>query len=465
MYAYAPSVRILDAPAELHEVVGAPGAEQVPIKVLLVSTYELGRQPFGLASPAAWLRGRGARVSCNDVAVEPFDEHAAVSADLVCFHVPMHTATRLAVPLIERVRAVNPGALICCYGLYAPVNERYLRSLGADVIIGGEFEQGMADLVDEPSEKLQPVTSLARQRFVTPDRSSLPPLELYARVSNRGQEVVTGYTEGSRGCKHLCRHCPIVPVYNGTFRVVQRDVVLSDIEQQVAKGAGHITFGDPDFFNAPGHAETIVTELHNRWPELTYDVTIKVEHLLKHRKRVEVLASTGCLFATSAVESVDDRILELLDKGHTRADFIAAVALLDELGLVLNPTFVAFTPWTSMAGYRDLLETVRDLDLIDNVSPVQLSIRLLIVRGSRLMELPEVRDLVEPFDERRLVYPWRHPDPEVDALCDRVQSVIGETNGDRRALFQKVCALGGVPCTDEPRSSITVPYLTEPWYC
>jgi len=435
------------------------------MKVLLVSTYELGRQPFGLASPAAWLRGRGARVSCNDVAVEPFDEDAAVSADLVCFHVPMHTATRLAVPLIERVRAVNPGALICCYGLYAPVNERYLRSLGADVIIGGEFEQGMADLVDEPSEKPQPVTSLTRQRFVTPDRSSLPPLELYARMSKKGQEVVTGYTEGSRGCKHLCRHCPIVPVYNGTFRVVQRDVVLADIEQQVAKGAGHITFGDPDFFNAPGHAETIATELHSRWPELTYDVTIKVEHLLKHRKRVEVLAATGCLFVTSAVESVDDRVLDLLDKGHTRADFIAAVALLDELGLVLNPTFVAFTPWTSMAGYRDLLEIVSDLDLIDNVSPVQLAIRLLIVRGSRLLELPEIRDLVEPFDERRLVYPWKHPDPEVDALSERVRALVGETDRDRRGLFSRVCTLAGAPFEDEPRPAITVPYLTEPWYC
>jgi len=439
---------------------------QAPMmKVLLVSTYELGRQPFGLASPAAWLRGRGARVSCNDVAVEPFDEGAAVAADLVCFHVPMHTATRLAVPLIERVRAINPGALICCYGLYAPVNEHYLRSLGADAIIGGEFEQGMADLVDEPSEKLQPVTSLARQRFVTPDRSSLPPLELYARVSKKGQEVVTGYTEGSRGCKHLCRHCPIVPVYNGTFRVVQRDVVLMDIEQQVAKGAGHITFGDPDFFNAPGHAEAIVTELHNRWPELTYDVTVKVEHLLKHRKRVGTLAATGCLFVTSAVESVDDRVLERLDKGHTRADFIAAVSLLEEFGLVLNPTFVAFTPWTSMAGYRDLLETVRDLNLIDNVSPVQLSIRLLIVRGSRLLELPEIRDLVGPFDDRRLVFPWKHPDPEVDELCEQVQAVVGETKGDRRNLFQRVCALVGVPCADEPRPSITVPYLTEPWYC
>ena len=435
------------------------------MKVLLVSTYELGRQPFGLASPAAWLAARGAQVWCNDVAVEPFDEGAAASADLVCFHVPMHTATRLAAPLIRRVRALNPDARVCCYGLYAPVNERYLRSLGADVILGGEFEEGISGLLREPAEKPHPVISLARQRFVRPDRSSLPSLEHYARVRIKDQEVVTGYTEGSRGCKHLCRHCPIVPVYNGTFRVVQRDVVLSDIEQQVAKGAGHITFGDPDFFNAPGHAEAIVTELHNRWPDLTYDVTIKVEHLLKHRSRVETLAGTGCLFVTSAVESVDDRVLELLDKGHTRSDFISAVALLDQLDLILNPTFVAFTPWTSMASYRDLLEVVCDLGLIDNVSPVQLTIRLLIVRGSRLLELPEIRDLVEPFDDQRLVYPWKHPDSEVDALCGQVQALIGETNADRRTLFPRVCALAGARFEHEPRSAITVPYLTEPWYC
>jgi hypothetical protein len=41
----------------------------------------------------------------------------------------------------------------------------------------------------------------------------------------------------------------VVPVYNGVFRIVQRDVVLADIRQQVAMGAEHITFGDPDFFN------------------------------------------------------------------------------------------------------------------------------------------------------------------------------------------------------------------------
>jgi radical SAM superfamily enzyme YgiQ (UPF0313 family) len=437
-----------------------------PMRVLLVSTYELGRQPFGLAGAAAVLERRGARVSCNDVAVEPFDEAAAAAADLICFYLPMHTATRLAAPLVERVRKINPQARICCYGLYAPVNEAYLRSLGADFIVGGEFEPRLAELADDGADAGPVVTtSLARQRFVTPDRSGLPPLERYARVHTGDGDVVTGYTEATRGCKHLCRHCPIVPVYGGVFRVVQRDVVLGDIEQQVDAGAGHITFGDPDFFNAPGHAQALVEEMHRRWPQLTYDVTIKVEHLLASRARLEVLAATGCSFVTSAVESVDDRVLKLLDKGHTRADFIAAAELVRELGLVLNPTFVTFTPWTSAASYRDLLQLLAELDLVANVAPIQLAIRLLIVRGSRLLELPEVRDLVGEFDAAALVYPWAHPEPEMDRLYESVRTAVSGPAEDRRAVFERVCGLAGARCELEPRALITVPYLTEPWYC
>ena len=436
------------------------------MKVLLVSTYELGRQPFGLAEPAARLGERGARVVCNDVSVEPFDQATAAEADLICFYLPMHTATRLAAPLIELAGRINPRAGICCYGLYASVNEGYLRSLGADFIVGGEFENRLSELVDEDTDKGPAVTtSHARQRFITPDRSGLPPLERYARIHSEAGDVVTGYTEATRGCKHLCRHCPIVPVYGGVFRVVQRDVVLADIEQQVAAGAGHITFGDPDFFNAPGHAQALVDELHRRWPHLTYDVTIKVEHLLAHPSRLEVLAATGCSFVTSAVESVDDSVLQLLDKGHTRADFIAAAALLREIGLVLNPTFVAFTPWTTGTGYRDLLELLAELDLVDNVAPIQLAIRLLIVRGSRLLELPEVRALVGDFDAAALVYPWTHPEPEMDRLQKAVEAVVAHSSNDRRTVFEQVCELAGARCELEVRPRITVPYLTEPWYC
>ena len=216
--------------------------------------------------------------------------------------------------------------------------------------------------------------------------------------------ALVGYTEASRGCQHLCRHCPVVPVYNGQFRVVQPEVVLADVDARSRPAPQHITFGDPDFFNGPTHAMRIVERAARGHPAVTYDVTIKVEHLLQHRDLLPRLRETGCLFVTSAVESVDDRVLALLDKGHTRADFVEAVALCRASGLTLVPTFVAFHPWLTLDGYCDLLDTIDRLDLVDHVAPIQLAIRLLIPEGSRLLELEEMR-----AHRRRASIPRRWP--------------------------------------------------------
>ena len=470
--------------------------------VVLISTYELGHQPFGLASPAAWLRAQGASVTCLDLSREAFREENVRNADLVAFYVPMHTATRLATKLVERVRRLNPRAHLCFYGLYAPVNEAYLRELGVESILGGEFEAGLARLaallVQQPHnrgvaaagsrESRSTVVSLERLNFVVPDRNGLPPLGQYARVLlPDGRSLVAGYTEASRGCKHLCRHCPVVPVYDGVFRVVQRDVVLEDIRRQVAAGAEHITFGDPDFFNGPAHALAIVESLHREWPHLSYDVTIKIEHLLRHEKHLAVLRDTGCLFVTSAVESVDDDILSRLAKNHTRADFLAVVERFRELDLVLHPTFVPVTPWTTLAGYRDLLTVIAENDLVENLAPIQLGIRLLIPEGSRLLELEEVRRNVGRFDPAALVYPWRHADPRLDALAERVQNLAGEGAREgsrleqtRSEVFARIWRAaaeagpeapgeesGAPPLWQPPAhdSRASVPHFSEPWYC
>jgi len=244
------------------------------LRVLLVSTYELGRQPFGLASPAAWLRNAGAEVACLDLARQALDEEALRTADAVAFYLPMHTATRLAIPVIRRTREINPAAHLCAYGLYAPVNAALLRKLGVRTVAGGEFEEALLTLV-RPGPA--PLISLARQRFVTPDRSGLPPLAKYAQlVLPGGARRTVGYTEASRGCKHLCRHCPVVPVYEGKFRIVPIEVVMADILQQVQAGAAHISFGDPDFFNGPKHAIKVVTAMHAKFPHLSFDATIKI---------------------------------------------------------------------------------------------------------------------------------------------------------------------------------------------
>jgi hypothetical protein len=468
------------------QVSGAAALDgRVPLRAVLVSTYELGHQPFGLASPAAWLRQAGAEVTCLDLAVQRLDGAAIAAADLVAFYLPMHTATRMAVPVIRRVRQANPGAHLVAYGLYAPTNDRFLKELGVDSVIGGEFEAPLAALIQRLADRRPgsaasvSTISLERQQFVVPDRRGLPALRTYASILLPGGiRKVAGYTEATRGCKHLCRHCPIVPIYGGRFRVVQRDVVMDDVRQQVEAGAQHITFGDPDFFNGPAHAVPLVRDLHARFPELTYDVTIKIEHLRRHSRYLPVLRDTGCLFVTSAVEAVDERILAIFDKRHSVKDFEETVATFRRLSLTLSPTFVAFTPWTSPAVYGDLLLAVRRLDLVGNVAPVQYAIRLLIPEGSRLLELAETRAVIEEFDPAGLCYRWRHPEPRVDELQQRVnelvQAMVNQA-ASRAEIFAAVARLAARYVDAERTAQLEaaaeniaveeIPTASEPWYC
>lgn len=452
------------------------------MNALLISTYELGHQPFGLASPAAWLRREGIEATCLDLSQQAMrDFRSAIeAAELIAFYVPMHTATRIAAQVIGRVRQINPRAYLAAYGLYAPNNAELLRSLGVKAILGGEFEAELAGLAREIRDRGPQATaekhsvSLARQQFLVPERGGLPGLAKYAQlVLPSGEQRVAGYTEASRGCKHLCRHCPIVPVYQGAFRVVQPEVVLEDLAQQVRGGAQHVTFGDPDFFNGPRHAVEIVQRLHREFPDVSYDVTVKVEHLLKHVQLLPVLRDTGCAFVTTAVESFDDRVLELLDKGHTRADFFRLVRLFRDVGLALAPTFVAFTPWTTLDSYEEFLEILAELGLVQAIPPIQLAIRLLIPAGSRLLALREVEEVIGPFGAAALSYSWANPDARVDELQRELEQMVqaASKRGERReAVFStawdlvqaKRSAVAALPVL-AARSS--VPYLTEPWYC
>lgn len=460
------------------------------MNIVLISTYELGRQPFGLVSPAAWLRKRGHSVTCFDLTRQTLDAGVIGGTELIAIYLPMHTATRLAAQLIPELRRQNPQAHLCCYGLYAPMNVELLRSLGVQTLLGGEFESGLVSLAEQlpspekasqlenetaPHVQAQPLISLERLAFEVPDRAGLPAIEKYAHLLIPGDGFrLVGSTEASRGCKHLCRHCPIVPVYKGMFRVVQREVVLEDVRRQVAAGAQHISFGDPDFFNGIGHALELIRLFHEEFPAITYDVTIKIEHLKKYAQHLATLRDTGCMFVISAVESVDNAFLEILDKGHTRADFLAVVETFRNLGMTLHPTFVPFSPWTTMEGFLDLLRVIHEEALVENVAPIQLGIRLLIPAGSRLLELPEVQGLVGVFDASSLVFPWVHRDARMDALSAEVQQIAAAADAQklsRSATFEKIWQAAHVaagvaaPHLAAQQPATPVPFLSEPWYC
>lgn len=410
-----------------------------------------------------------------DLAKQRLDPEAIGAADAVAFFLPMHTATRLALPVMDRVHAANPDAQLIAYGLYAPLNAMLLRERGVQHIIGGEFEDDLVRAVTgDGSGDPASADAVPRVTFAVPDRSGLPSLAKYATVQIGGERRVAGYTEASRGCKHRCRHCPIVPVYDGRFRVVPVPIVLEDIRRQAEAGARHITFGDPDFFNGPRRARELVTAFAREFPGLTYDVTIKIEHLVNHEDLLPELRDTGCLFVTSAVESIDDDILRHLEKGHTRADFEHVVERCGDVGLTLVPTFVAFTPWTTLRGYAELLTAIDSLGLVEHVAPVQLMIRLLIPEGSRMLELEDIRGVIGSYSPASLTYPWTHRDPAVDALQRSVESIVGrQLVAERRMVFGQVWetafAAAQLPAPsrrDTPSTDdAAIPYFDEPWYC
>ncbi len=462
------------------------------MRVLLVSTYELGHQPVHVASPAAALRRRGHDVAALDLSVQPWDPDLVDWAGAVAFSVPMHTAMRLATAAATAVRHQRPDLPICFYGLYAAVSADATLRATADRVIAGEYEPGLLAWVDQveagaaatsgepvPARDTKAILHLGRSDFEVPARDLLPPLERYAHLAVDGEERLVGAVEASHGCASRCRHCPVPTIYDGRIRVVGPEVVLADIAQLVAAGARHITFADPDFLNGVHHSRRVVAAMHERFPELTFDCTNKVELILRHRAIWDDMADAGCLFVVSALESVNDEILEHLDKGHTAAEAAEAIGLLRAEGIEVRPSFLPFTPWTTPGDLVDLVDFVAAHDLIANVDPVQYTIRLLVPEGSLLLDHPDMRSHLGHYDAERLSYPWKAVDPAMDELQVRLAGLVetglaaGEPPG---ALYLAVSravrqAAGDVDPDPGGRQLIAAgstqgrPRLTEPWFC
>ncbi len=453
--------------------------------VLIVSCYELGHQSFAVASAWAELQRVGLDVVGADASIESPSDETLSCARLVAISVPMHTALRLGVQIARRVRVVNPAAHVCFFGLYASLNATYLLDGIADSVLAGEFESALVELalgLGGPTcavrQALPPVSKpiMRRHTFLRPYREGLPSLEKYARLLGpaQGEKRLVGYVEASRGCLHRCLHCPITPVYEGRFFVVPREIVLADARQQIGAGARHITFGDPDFLNGPGHSMAIARALHEEHPGITFDITAKVEHIIQQRERLSELALLGCIFVVSAVESLSPRVLDELAKGHKRADVIEALEITRQVGIALRPSLLAFTPWTTISDYVELCEFTFEQDLVDHIDPIQFAIRLLLPPGSALLSRDVPRPWLGPLVSADFGYTWIHPDPRMDALHATVSRIVeaGTTSSEDalemlRRIRVAAYQAAGQPLPEEPmvRARRFVPKLSEPWFC
>ena len=480
-----------------------------PGGILLISCYELGHQPFQLALFDAMLQQAGYAPVIVDTAVEELTDETICRARLVAISVPMHTALRLGQQVALRVRSINPHAHICFYGLYALLNADYLFQDTIDSAIGGEYEipflnlvaaleevrgrpQGIAPTMDGVEEghidsSIAGVTTLQsnggswikRTPYIVPTRLHLPSPDHYARLETNGALLLAGYTETTRGCKHTCLHCPITPVYNGRFFAIPAEIVLADIHAQLEQGVRHITFGDPDFFNGPAHAMRITRALHEKYPGITFDATIKIEHLLKHRHLLPELRSLGCAFIVSAVESLNDNVLRHLEKGHTSADISEVFDLMAQVEIPLRPSLMPFSPWETLESYITLLNFVEERRIIEHIDPVHFSIRLLLPPGSALLTTPDSRQWLRELDAAAFTFRWQHPDPRMDALHRKVAILVEEADRAKSNPVETFFHIKAIALAAAGKSlngleekqyegygaPKALPHLTETWFC
>lgn len=253
--------------------------------------------------------------------------------------------------------------------------------------------------------------------------------------------------------------------------MIGADSVLADIDQLASDGIQHLTFGDPDFLNAPRYSMDLLTEAHAAHPELTYDVTVKVEHILAHQSLWPQMAELGVLFVVSAFESTDDRTLDVLDKNHTAADMSESVALLRSSGIHVRPTWLPFFPWTLPSDLAGIVGFIDHHRLWSATDPVQLAIKLLIPEGSLLERHPAVVPYLTAYQPESLTWSWRFADQTTERLQGALDSTAAEASdcgaeaGDTLLLMrERIGEIAGVDLAAMP-SSPPAPRLTESWFC
>lgn len=256
------------------------------------------------------------------------------------------------------------------------------------------------------------------------------------------------------------------------MRVVPQDVVLEDIARLVENGARHITFGDPDFLNAPAHSVSILEEAHAAHPEVTFDATIKVEHILRHIDLWPHLAEQNLLFVVSAFESVDETTLGILDKGHTVDDMVLAIETLRGVGIHIRPTWLPFVPWTRADHVASLFHFITDNDLVSATDPVQLAIKLLIPEGSLLEHHPAVTPHLIRYDSDSLTWQWSFAEPDVAVLHKELTAIAADASECEQQVTPTLQAMWRAAATRLdtdigalPQNGADTPRLTESWFC
>ena len=428
------------------------------MKILLLSFYDLGKQPKIVSEIYNKLNTDNVEIDFLDYSVDSTAIELS-RYDALGIYASMHTATVLATQFLYKKELPEK---IFSFGLYAHVLSdsdptiHYIDNLDSE------------ELFDYLKIKSDNGYSF---KETVPDRTIFPNISEYTRLIDKGSNKITGSVETTYGCKHLCTHCPVPIQFQGSFKIFSERKIIEDVSNQIELGAEHISFNDPDFFNGPKFSLKILEKLNKEYPLITYDSTIKVEHILKYKDYFKELNNLNMLFVISAFESTNDLILKVLDKNHTFRDLEDAIELSKKYNVDIRPTWMPFTPWTRLEDLHNIIELIENYELRDTVDPIQLTIKLLIPKHSLIINRPEIKEYLGRYDAESFSYFWSYEDPKVDDLQKSLFNYV--VNNEK--LDMKDQYIGLVRLIEESTKTKIIknktynyrntPKLSETWFC
>jgi len=428
------------------------------LKILLLSFYDLGKQPKIISELYKKLDNGSNQIDIIDYSIEEKDL-TLDNYDVLGIYASMHTASVLAEQYLRDRKLPNK---LFVFGLYANVFSEMFSDFQSIHSFDSDELESLLQVQLNPNYSY---------KHTVPDRTILPSITDYSHIVDGSNNLIAGSVETTYGCKHECTHCPVPIEFKGMFKTFGTEKIITDVTNQVEEGAKHISFNDPDFFNGPKHALKILQLLNEKHPSITYDSTIKVEHILKYPDYFQELKNLNMLFVISAFETTNDHVLNILQKNHSFNDLNKAVELSLENKIDIRPTWMPFSPWTEQNDLISIIKLIENYKLRETVDPIQLTIKLLVPKNSLILKRPEMKEYLLDYDPSSFSYAWKYKFPNIDNIQNELFTYVlqHESENEYAQYLGLVDILEShtneTLLNSEKYSQRIVPKLSETWFC
>lgn len=364
----------------------------------------------GLLCLASYLNAKGYPVKIIDGArqknYQGLLEKEIPNSDIIGFSV-MTTQTANALIVAERIRKLNPKAVIVFGGLHPTLfPELTVKHRLVDIVVIGEGEETLFEIIQNYKETVQKIFGSAdnlgfaeflnklnivrgiafqdvKGKIIQTEKRPLlkmtdlplPDWDLELREILENIDIIPTHT--SRGCPYRCAFC-VNAITKNLWRARTAEKVLEDI--RIIKSESYfqgkpLRFWDENFFVDKKRAEEIIDKMIEQNLTIPWETTVRADYISEDfidDKFLEKLKKSGCYLLSFGAESGSDRILKKIEKGIAREQILNSARQCLKYDIIPQYSFMVGLPGETMKDIRLTLSLIDELiRLSPKVHPVR----------------------------------------------------------------------------------------------